>query len=110
MSRVQPSENGQIKEKLNMLQHKVVIDDSKLKKSTEMPKKLPTLEFHQKNKKMICRSKLNILKKDIQITKLSQILEAELITKEKDLNGFWNNYSSEISKKLWLPQQTDLAD
>ena len=42
--------------------------------------------------------------------KLSQILEADLISNEKVSEKYWENYSEEISKKLWLPQLTDSQD
>ena len=56
---------------------------------------------------MILKGKLNTLKSGIQTTKLLRTLEAELTTKDRVFDEFWNNYSKEISKKLWYPQVTD---
>ena len=67
-------------------------------------------EFPQKSKSQISKDRLNIFKKNIQTTKLSKILEAELITKDRVLCEFWNNYSKIISKKLWFPQVIDFRD
>ena len=69
-----------------------------------------TQEFQAKNKKAICKTKSPFLNKTIQITKLSAILQAELTSKGKGLDQFWNESSKELSKKLWLPPQTDFHD
>ena len=66
-----------------------------------------TQEFQAKNKREICKTKSPFLDKTIQVTKLSAILQAELTSKGKGLERFWNESSKELSKKLWLPQQTD---
>ena len=64
-------------------------------------------EFLQKSKKMTSIDKLNILLKDIPITKLSETLAAELTSNDKGLNPFWKTFSKKISEKLWLPRQID---
>lgn len=56
---------------------------------------------------MTSLDKSNSCVEDIQNTKLRAILEAELTTKDQSLNGFWNNYSQEISEKLLLHHMTD---
>lgn len=81
-----------------------ILSKSQIKETSYMQESL------RKNKKKNSRIKLNLLKNNIQITKLKRILEAELIGKEKNLNGYWNNYSKEISKVLWFPQKIDLAE
>lgn len=73
-------------------------------------KALSMQESLLKNKKVILKTKLSTLKKDIQISKLSQILEAELTSKDRVLEEYWNPYSKAISKKLWLPQVIDFQD
>lgn len=45
----------------------------------------------------------NNSKNIIQITKLSQILEAELKSTGRVLRPFWQTHSNEISQKLWCP-------
>ena len=59
---------------------------------------------------MTSKDKLNICKKSVQVTKLSEILEAELISDERDFGKFWNSYSNEISKNLWCPLKIDLPE
>jgi len=46
----------------------------------------------------------------IQQERSYQTLGQDLISKEKDLSPFWNEYSTKMSDVLWLPIQTDLLD
>lgn len=69
-----------------------------------------TREFPQENKKMTSPDKLDIYKDDIQITKLSGILEVELTSRDPASSKYWNSLSEEISKRLWYPQVTDFPD
>lgn len=63
-------------------------------------------ESPQLNKQKTSKDKSSTSKESIQVSKLSEILEAELTSKGKALSIFWNNYSKEISEKLWCPQLT----
>lgn len=69
-----------------------------------------TEELAQLNKKMILQDKLNSYNKNFPPIQQLQILDQELILKEKVLKPFWNNCSKEISKKLWLPTKIDGQD
>jgi putative transposase len=62
------------------------------------------------NKKMNLNAKKNLCESITQTTKSSATLEAELTLKENNSSGFWNNQHSEMSKKLWLPIETDSVD
>ena len=59
------------------------------------------------NKKMICKTKLNFLNKNIHHTQLFQIPDQVSTLKELDFVPFWNNYSLTMSKRLWSPPVTD---
>jgi len=62
------------------------------------------------NKKMNLNAKKNLCESITQTTKSSATLEAELTLKENNSSGFWNKQASEMSKKLWLPIETDSVD
>ena len=62
------------------------------------------------NKNLISKDKLNICKKNSQDMKSSKTLEAESISNEKDFSPFYNEFSSEMFQKLWLPQMIDYPD
>ncbi len=105
-----PCGSGLIKDKLSFIKPREGIGDIKSLKSPNpkekticMPESLP------ENKKEIYKGKSNILERNIQISKLSQILEADLTLKEKVSEKYWNNFSKAISKKLSYHRQTDLA-
>lgn len=102
-------EDGKKRDKLFPFALKETIDAiaflSKMKMKKE--KKLYMLEYLHKNKKIISKIKLNFCEKNFQLTNL---LDQELILKEKVLRPFWTTYSSKISKKLWFPLKTDLLD
>ena len=68
------------------------------------------LEYQPHLKKMILTDKSTSLNIDILNTKLLQILDQVSTSKEKDLTPFWTAQSMEISKKLWLPTETDYVD
>ena len=58
------------------------------------------------DKKKIWKDKLNSSKLNFLIMKLSKILDLQSTSKEKVLTPFWNQQSTEISKKLWLKRST----
>ena len=62
--------------------------------------KLSTVELAPEIKDQILNLKSNILEKDTQTTRLSKILVADLISKEKDLMPYWDQSSMEMSQKL----------
>lgn len=76
----------------------------KLANPTVIVESVPT------NKKMILNVKNPSCKKNTQNMKSSGILEVESTSKEKNFSGFWNNQALEMSKKLWLPIETDSVD
>jgi len=73
-------------------------------------KLLSTHESHLLNNLKISNDKLTSCKKDILPILPSQTLEVGSITKGKDLKPYWNDYSKDISKKLWLPTKIDFVD
>lgn len=62
------------------------------------------------NKKMTLSAKKNLCESITRTTKSSGISEVESTSKEKNFSGFWNNQHLEMSKKLWLPIETDSVD
>ncbi len=104
-------DTGQIMEKSSLLEQKEGIVDIKypVPENTEKITNICTQGSLQKSRKEILKDKSNILEKNIQITKLSEMLAADLISKDKVSEKYWNSFSAEISKKLLLPHQIDLA-
>jgi putative transposase len=105
-------EIGLTKSKLTTLKPLEGIGDIKFKKKKKkMAEQITSMqEFLPKNKKEICKDKSNIFKRSIQITKLSKILEADLTSKDKVSEKYWNSYSKEISEKLLYHPATDSVD
>lgn len=64
-------------------------------------------ESHPTNKKTISSARKFSCRKDTQTTKSSATLALGLTSKEKGLSSFWSNQHLEMSKKLWLPTETD---
>ncbi len=102
-------DTGQIMEKSSLLELKEDIDDTKYPSQLTKDTSISMRESLQKNKKKTLSDKSNISGGNILITKLSKILEADLISKDKASEQYWNSYSKEISKKLLFPHQIDLA-
>lgn len=102
-------EYGQMPEKLSLLKPKEGIEDTKYPQINKTKKATFMQGSLQENKKETLNDKLNILKKNIQITKLSQILEADLTSKDKASEKYWNNYSAKISERLSYHQVIDSA-
>lgn len=69
-----------------------------------------TAEFLPVHKKKIWVDKLPTSAINIQITKLSKILDQVSTTNERVLTPFWTKQSEEISRKLWLPTKIDCVD
>ena len=67
-----------------------------------------TQESHPKRE--ILKTKSPSSKKNIQITKSSPILDQGSTKKEMAIKPFWTEYSTEVSKRLWLPTKTDCPD
>lgn len=61
-------------------------------------------------RKKILVDKLKYYGKRIQKEKLSLTSVLDLISNEKVLKPFWNEYTPVISRQLWLPTKTDCAD
>ena len=116
-----PFVDGQEKVLLNPKKHLVDIIDilstiNQQKKLNLLILKLLSLEFHHslfmhefhpENKLVIYPDKYNSCEINSQDTQLLQILEAEFTKKEKGSKPFWNDSSTALSKKLWLPILTD---
>ena len=60
-------------------------------------------------KKKIWRGRFNSLDSNIPLTPSLEILDQVLTSNEKDLTPWWNEFTEETSKKLWLPTETDCA-
>lgn len=109
---------GTKKEKLKVLKPKVdTIDTSSqiyLTTPTHHPQTTKeisaTVEYPLLPKKKIWKDKLSSSNLNSLTTKLSKILDRELISKEKVLTPFWTNQSKVISDKLWLPTKIDYVD
>eukprot|EP00835_Amoeboradix_gromovi_P004065 NODE_297_length_11469_cov_0.855937.p1 type:complete len:672 gc:universal NODE_297_length_11469_cov_0.855937:3488-1473(-) len=67
-------------------------------------------ESHRVSKKKTSSVKRKCLENIIQVQKVSQTLEADSILKEKAFKPFWNQFSRDMSQKLWLPIETDSVD
>ena len=112
-SRMTSLGNGPRKEKLNLLElEKELTEDIKLKiffpirkeEKSAMHESLPL------DKKRIWKNKLSTSNNTTQTMKSLKTLEAVLISRGRDLKPFWNQQSEEISRRLWLPTETDCVD
>jgi putative transposase len=103
-------ETGLIKEKLSLEKLQEDTEDIKFQKKSRIQNEVIVMqESLQENKMETCSDKPSSSKGNIPIMKLSQILEADLTSKDKVSEKYWNNYSAEISEKLLFPPQIDLA-
>lgn len=115
----QPSDDGMMKEKLpvllpreeeDIMMKKLLTIASTLKKLTKKEKLFVMQEFQRLNNEKILIDNVNCLKNDTQelnSTKTSEVVSTSI---ENNLNKWWNVYSREMSKQLWLPIKTDLPD
>lgn len=123
MSHKKLSDNGKTKIKLKLKKLKEDTEDisSKIKPKSKillnLKKKnhliLSTPESHQLNKNKILKDKSNSLKQGFKSSKIIKSLQTSVVdstTTDQDLKPFWNVYSKELSKKLWLPTLTDGPD
>ena len=67
-------------------------------------------ESRHTNKKMTLTANKHLCDNNIQAMKLLPMSEVESISKESNSCGFWNKQALEMSKKLWLPIETDCVD
>jgi putative transposase len=106
-----PLETGLTKEVLNTLKRREDTEDIKSQTLEEkvIEPNTYTQESLPESKMETCRDKLNTLTKNIQITTLSKILEADLTSKDKVSEKYWNSYSKGISQKLLFHHAIDLA-
>ena len=102
-------EDGLEMKKYNLLEQTGITEDTLLKMKKKLKKSFMR-EYLHKNRNLIYKTKLNILKKNTQNMNLSPTLVQELISKEKGYKEFWTDCLTELSKKLWLPPKTDLLD
>jgi len=61
-------------------------------------------------KKKTSKDKSIISKENTQKTKLLKTLDPDSTGKETGLKPFWNEYTKDVSQKLWLPTKTDCVD
>jgi len=73
-------------------------------------KKSVIVESVRKNKKTISKDNSNICKTNLKHTKSGMILDPESIGNDLNSDRFWNLQKKEMSKKLWLPTETDCVD
>lgn len=66
-----------------------------------------TLVYHPINKKTIWKDKLSFSTIDTLVMKWYMMLGQELIGNARVYKPFWNNHCRDLSKKLWLPIETD---
>ncbi len=102
-------ENGLKTAELNLGRPPEDIADIKFLQKKQINETIFTQESLQRSKNQIYNDKLNISLKNIQTTKLSQILEADLTSKEKVSEEYWSSYTKEISEKLLYPPKIDLV-
>ena len=62
------------------------------------------------SKPAILNTRFNTLQNSFQIMRSLQTSDLVSISKERDCRPYWNNSSTEISKRLWLPIKTDCVD
>ena len=103
-------EPGQTKERLSTKPHQEDIVDTNLLNIRSVEKKSYTRGSLLESKNEISKDKSTIWQGGIPVTKLSKILEADLTSKEKVSEQYWNNYSEEISKRLSYHPQIGLAE
>lgn len=110
-SHTKHSDNGLLKDILNLNKHKEDIEDIiSIFKTLTNEEKSHIQEFLQINNLKNYKHKLNLLKNNIQIMKLLKILDLESTLKEEVLKPFWKGSLKEKYKKLWFPIETDLQD
>ena len=95
------------------LQHD--IGDTKCKRTKSVKKRksknqpnISMQECRPRNNKNICKTKSMPSNKNTQNIQSSPTSEVVLTTNERASKGFWTSFTNVISKKLWLPQKTDL--
>ena len=47
---------------------------------------------------------------NLKHAKFGMTLDQKLIEKDQNLEEFWNSHTKEMSRKLWLPTETDCVD
>src|SRR5690606_5835919 len=81
-----------------------------LKQTKKRKRQSVTLESHQPIKKKTCKDKSTTSKRNSQNMKLSKTSDQVSTGNAKVSCPFWNRYTMELSKKLWLPTKTDCVD
>lgn len=85
-------------------------DDKKNKEkqsNNKKRRKSSTQESLRITKKRTSRDKYKTSKQHTRTTNSSPISDQDSITTERVFRGFWNEYTTELSTKLWLPTKTD---
>lgn len=108
---------GTTLEKYLVSERKEDIEDSSFPTSTNLclhrtliNRKSVIVESPRPHKKKIWLDRLPSSEIDTLITQSSKILDQALTLKEKVLTPFWTVQSKGISRKLWLPTETDCVD
>lgn len=115
-----PLESGPNKEELNASDQEIqnVQNDFIVQKTSKryLEKNLPqeeqscTQELVPTNKKKTSKGRKKPSKKNIPKENPCQISDQDSTGREKTLIPFWNQFSKEVSTKLWLPTETDCVD
>jgi IS605 OrfB family transposase len=87
---------------VSLNQRSLISNQEKLKDGRSV-----TVESQPDLKKKIWKGKSPSSNNSTQIMKLLKILDQASTQKEKVLTPFWTKQSEEISKRLWLPTETD---
>lgn len=97
-------ENECITSKMSNNSLESAIHQQSPKKPFVTPVSAPTI------KKKTLKDKLTSSKPTTQMQRLSKTSALDSTGIDKDLKPFWNEYTLELSKKLWLPTKTDCVD
>lgn len=116
-----PYEDGQKKEKLDVLDQMKMEEESTTSQMLQNSLELSEIPLQKKEqfvtqesvpiiKRKIWNDRSNYLKKNILTQPLSKTLVLDSIGNDQDLIPFWSTSTMEMSKNLWLPIETDCAD
>lgn len=118
------SEDGQLMEKLLTSEH-LEVNEGTLSNALKSPQtsqhppcsslsavtaesnNIAIVECPPKDKKKTSNGKLHSCKESTQTTRFSQTLDLGSTSDEKILGHYWSSQAKDLSKKLWLPIETD---
>ena len=79
-------------------------------KKKKREREYTTQEFCQTTKRRISKDRSKTLTSNIQNTKSSKTSDLDSTTNDVASKPFWNEFTKELSKKLWLPTEIDCVD